>query len=120
MSNVKKSVKPKKNQINESCEVSSVPQEPKVIKLPRKSRAKKIPTKEEALKLLSDTSIELKQIIQDLKEDEMKISCMQLKKVPELIKETLCNLDEDLNEIEEQHQELLTHLSMGLLQQQDK
>ena len=34
---------------------------------------------------------------------------MQLKKVPELIKEKLCNLDEDLNEIEEQHQELLTH-----------
>ena len=67
MSNVKKSVTPKKNQINESCEVSSVPQEPKVIKLPRKSRAKKIPTKEEALKLLSDTRTELKQIIQDLK-----------------------------------------------------
>lgn len=109
MSNVKKSVNPKKTQINESCEVSLVPQEPKVVKLPRKSRAKKIPTKEEALKLLSDTSIELKQIIQDLKEDEMKISCMHLKKVPELVKETLCNLDEDLKEIEEQHQELLSH-----------
>ena len=109
MSNVKKSVKPNKTQNNESCEV----QEPKVVKLSRKSRAKKIakkiPTKEEALKLLSDTSIELKQIIQDLKEDEMKISCMHLKKVPELVKETLCNLDEDLKEIEEQHQELLSH-----------
>ena len=110
MSNVKKSVKSKKTAIvADNCEVFSIPQEPKVVKLPRKSRAKKIPTKEEALKLLSDTSIELKQIIQDLKEDEMKISGMQLKKVPELIKEKLCNLDEDLNEIEEQHQELLTH-----------
>ena len=73
MSNVKKSVKSKKTAIvADNCAVVLVPQEPKVVKLPRNSRAKKIPTKEEALKLLSDTSIELKQIIQDLKEDEMK------------------------------------------------
>lgn len=75
-----------------------LPAEPK----PRKSRAKPKPTKEEAMKMLQDASNDIKQIIIELKEDEQRVSSMQLKKVPELIKETLCNLSEDLDEIEEQ------------------
>ena len=109
MSNVKKSVKSKKTAIvADNCEVVLVPQEPKVVKLPRKSRAKKIPTKEEALKMICDACSEIKQIIQDLKEDESRIQGMSLKKVPELLTETLKNMEEDLKEIEEQHKELLS------------
>lgn len=74
----------------------------------KRIRAKKQkPTKEEKLKSLTESSNELKQIIQELKEDEMRLSSMPLKKVPELLKETLNNLDEDLKEIEEIYQELL-------------
>ena len=67
---------------------------------------KKKPTKEEALKMLSDTSKELKQILDDVREDEMKLSCMQLKRVPEMKKETISNLEEDLKEIDEQCEEI--------------
>ena len=109
MSNVKNSVKSKKTAIvADNFAVVLVPQEPKVVKLPRKSRAKKIPTKQEALKMICDACSEIKQIIQDLKEDESRIQGMSLKKVPELLTETLKNMDEDLKEIEEQHEELLS------------
>ena len=109
MSNVKKSVKSKKTAIvADNCEVALVPQEPKVVKLPRKSRAKKQPTKEEALKRICDACSEIKQIIQDLKEDESRIQGMNLKKVRELLTETLKNMEEDFKEIEEQHKELLS------------
>jgi hypothetical protein len=87
--------------------MSKVKSETKAEPKKRASRAKKQPTREEALKLLLDTSNELKQIIVDLKEDEIKVSSMQLKKIPELIKETLANLDEDQKEVEEQYNELL-------------
>ncbi len=73
----------------------------------RASRAKKQPTKEELMKMLNDGTVELKQIIQDLKDDEMKLYSVQgLKRVPELMKETLSNLEEDLKEIGEQIKEL--------------
>ena len=73
----------------------------------RASRAKKQPTREETLKLLLDASNELKQNIQDLKEEEIKISSLQLKILPELIKETLTDLNEDLEDAEGQYNELL-------------
>jgi hypothetical protein len=56
--------------------------------------------------MLSETSSELKMIIQDLKEDEGKVLPLGLKKVPELIKETLKNLEEDLEDIEEKYKEV--------------
>lgn len=65
----------------------SQPAEPKK----RAPRTKKQPTREEAIKLLTDASKDFKQIIQELQEDELRLSCMQLKKIPELIKETLSN-----------------------------
>ncbi len=105
MSAVNKPSKAKKIPLvkQEDCNSSMKP-EPKK----RAPRVKKAPpTKEESLKMLSDASCELKQIILDLKEDEMKLSCMQLKRVPELVKETINNLEEDVEEIEEEHQELL-------------
>ena len=77
---------------------------------PRKSRAKPKPTKEEAIKMLQDASNDLKQIIIDLREDEQRVASLQLKKLPELIKETLCNLAEDQEEIEEQLTELRNSL----------
>lgn len=71
------------------------------------SRAKAKPTKEEALKMLQDASGELKQIIYDLKEDDLKLCSLQLKRVPELVRETLKNLEEDKQELDEEYEELL-------------
>ena len=100
MSQVKKVPKAKK--LVSLDENSVLPPEPK----PRKSGAKPKPTKEEAIKMLQDASNDLKQIIIDLREDEQRVASLQLKKLPELIKETLCNLAEDQEEIEEQLTEL--------------
>ena len=73
-------------------------------------KPKKQMTREDALKMLTDTCNELKQIIQDLKEDQMKLQSvspsMPLKKVNDLINETLNNLNEDLEEINEKYEEL--------------
>ena len=104
MSQVKKVPKAKK--LVSLDENSVLPPEPK----PRKSRAKPKPTKEEAIKMLQDASNDLKQIIIDLREDEQRVASLQLKKLPELIKETLCNLAEDQEEIEEQLTELRNSL----------
>jgi hypothetical protein len=97
-----KVVKPVKKDKESENNVVSKP-EPKK----RASRAKKQLTKEETLKMLSDASNELKQVVLDLKEDEIKLAAISLKKVPELVKETLKNLEEDIEEINEQHKELL-------------
>ena len=104
MSQVKKV--PKSKKLVSLDENSVLPPEPK----PRKSRAKPKPTKEEAIKMLQDASNDLKQIIIDLREDEQRVASLQLKKLPELIKETLCNLAEDQEEIEEQLTELRNSL----------
>ena len=104
MSQVKKVPKTKK--LVSLDENSVLPAEPK----PRKSRAKPKPTKEEAIKMLQDASNDLKQKIIDLREDKQRVASLQLKKLPELIKETLCNLAEDQEEIEEQLTELRNNL----------
>ena len=102
MSNVTKPVKAKKTALV-SCDSAVAP-----VPKKRAPRVKKAPpTKEESLKILSDASCELTQIITDLKDDEMKLSCMQMKRVPELVKETLRNLEEDVKEIEVEYRELL-------------
>ena len=101
MSEVKKILRQKKLQ--------SVPENKELIaqeKKPRQSRAKKVPTKEEAMKMMQDTSNELKKIIQDLKDDQLKLASIPLKNVPDLIKETLSNLEEDLEEINENYEQL--------------
>ena len=87
--------------------MSNMKTEKKAEPKKRASRAKKQPTREEALKMLLDASNELKQNIQDLKEEEIKVSSLQLKILPELIKETLTDLNEDLEDAEEQYNELL-------------
>ena len=104
-----KAVRVKKAEVAEPFRKVEVPEpvvkaEPKV----RKSRAKAKPTKEELLKMLLDSSNEIKQIIVDLKEDECKIVKMCLKRVPEQLKETISNMEEDQKEIDEKYQELLT------------
>ena len=105
MSNVKKprAVKPKKqDEENKVIEEVKKPDEaPK-----KRGRTKKQLTKEEKLKLLSDASNELKQIKQDLKEDESRIQGLGLKRVPELVKETIKNLDEDIQDMQEEYEEL--------------
>jgi len=70
-------------------------------KKPRASRAKKPPTKQEAMDMLSNGAKVIREAIQDLKEDQVKCSSMPLKKVNELIGETLNNLQEDLEDIQE-------------------
>ena len=59
--------------------------------------------------MLQDASKELKQIIQDLKDDELKLAPLssQLKRVPELIQETIKNLEEDEQELNENYDEIL-------------
>ena len=104
MSQVKKV--PKSKKLVSLDENSVLPPEPKQ----RKSRAKPKPTKEEAIKMLQDASNDLKQIIIDLREDEQRVASLQLKKLPELIKETLCNLAKDQEEIEKQLTELENNL----------
>ena len=109
MSEKKLAAKPKVVRVKKESEVArsepiDIPKEPPK----RKSRAKKQPTKDEALKALNNASTELKQILVDLKEDESKLSGMVLKQVPALLKETLQNLDEDIKEIDEQYNELLS------------
>ena len=89
MSNVKQARAVKSKKQDEDKKVESLEEVKKPDEAPKKrGRTKKQPTKEEQLKLLSDASIELKKIIQDLKEDEMRTSSMGLK----IAKETLTNL----------------------------
>lgn len=77
--------------------------EPKV----RKPRAKKQkPTKEEALKLLQDAANEIKQEIEELKEDESRLSSMGFKRVPALVKDELEDLADDLAECEAEYEAL--------------
>ena len=58
------------------------------------------------MKLLSDAINELKQIIQDLRDDQSKLLSMPLKKVPELIQETIRNFAEDVEDMNAQYEEL--------------
>ena len=99
-----KIVKHSKSEMPENSEL--VAKEPK----PRKSRAKKIPTKEESLKMLQDTSKELEQIVADLKDDQMRLQGLSLKKVPELINEAISNLEEDKAANDQEYQELLSQV----------
>ena len=100
MSQVKKLAKPKK--LAPFNENAVLPAEPKQ----RKSRAKPKPTREEAIKMLSDASTDIKLIIKDLEEDEQRLQGQSFKKLPELVKETILNLTEDLEEIEDQLEEI--------------
>jgi len=70
----------------------------------RKPKAKL--TKQEMLKILQDSKDELNKIVVDLKDDEMKLQGMQLKQVFPLIQETLKNLAEDLEEIDEEYKHI--------------
>ena len=56
--------------------------------------------------MLQESSTELKQIVQELREDENKIQGLGLKKTPELLKETINNLDEDIQDMQEEYDEL--------------
>jgi hypothetical protein len=102
----KKVAKPKVVKVKK--EVAPIP-ELVEVKPKRASRAKPKPTKDEMLAGLKATSDELKLIIVDLKEDECKLQSMasQLKKVPELIKVTIQNLEDDCEDIDENYQQLL-------------
>lgn len=89
------------NKNQRSCQS---PKSPKVAeekpKRQRKARAK--PTKQELIKFFQDSMNELKQIVSELNEEEVKIRGLQLKQLPLLINETLQNLDEDMKEFEEE------------------
>jgi hypothetical protein len=104
-----KAQKPKVVKIKKELPVVSE-EDSKVESKPRKPRAKKQPpTKEEVLANMLATLNELKQIIADLKEDEQKLSGMmsQLKRVPDLLKVSIENMEEDVKELDEHYQEIL-------------
>lgn len=100
---VKKVAKhPKMKKIQEE-NLDSLQKEPKK----KATRTKKQPpSKEEVMKMLLDSSNELSQIIQELKDEEKLLTGQPLKRVFELIAETLKNLDEDKNEIDEEYKQL--------------
>ena len=56
--------------------------------------------------MLLDASNDLKQVIQDLKEDQMRLASMPLKKTNELLKESITNIEEDLEDILENYEQL--------------
>ena len=58
------------------------------------------------MSMLLNTSKELNQIIDDLKEDAAKIGGIQFKKLTVLIEETLQNLKDDNDEIMDKYKEL--------------
>ncbi len=80
--------------------------EPEPVPKTRKSRAKPKPTKEEALKMLDDAVNEVAEIIVDLKDDYEKIKGMTLKKLHELVADTIKNLEEDSLEFIDQAKEI--------------
>lgn len=98
MSNVKKT---KKLPVvkEEGATEKSVPKK-------RPSRAKKQMSKEETMKLLLDELVKIKQDIQDLKEDETKLSGIQLKYVSTLIQDELTALEEELQEVEDNYEKM--------------
>ena len=99
MSNVKKSKPMKIVKVQD-------PQPAKPEPKKRPSRAKPKPTKEETIKMLTESSCELKQIIHDLKDDECKLQGLGLKHVRELVKETISNLEEDVKELDQECKEI--------------
>lgn len=73
---------------------------------PRKSRAKVQPTKEEQITMIADAQKEMNSIISELKCEQEKLHPLGLKRMNELIVETLKNLDEDIAELDEHKKEL--------------
>lgn len=92
--------------IDSQCKVITTQDQEK--KEPKKRGRVKAPppTREETLKLLSDMKEQLNGLVRDLKEEEQKVLPLQLIAVPELIKATLQNLEEDLEEVEEKTKEV--------------
>jgi len=108
MSNVvKKQEKPKRVKIQEpepEVDFTASEIQPKKV---RKSRAKPKPTREDMLQLLLENQKNVKQMIDNMKEEEMKIQHMGLKKVAELVQGELEYLEEDLERLEEKYKEIL-------------
>ncbi len=75
-------------------------------KKPRASRAKKQPTREEAIDMLEEATRELNELINGLLEDEAKLVGMSLKKVPDLIKDSISDFQEDMAEIKDELEHL--------------
>lgn len=73
----------------------------------RGRKPKKQPTPEEFKKMLDDSKTELSNILKDLKEELEKVKPMNLKRIPELVNETILNLTEDLEDIQEKISELV-------------
>lgn len=99
----KKPRAPKKEPVAEQSEASK-PAE----KSAKKPRAKKQPpTKEEVMKALDESIGQVKVIIEDLKNDQnMLPASVPFKNIPALVADTLKNLEEDLQEIEDHRKEL--------------
>ncbi len=82
---------------------TKAPSEPKV----RKPRTKKQPpSKEEQLKKLNESADEVKQMIQGLRDELAKVNSLGLKEIPELVEDEICNLEEELEDINAHCKEL--------------
>lgn len=81
-----------------------------VIEQPKKAPAKRAkkqpPTKEEIKDLLNKSVLELDVIVKDLTEEKAHLIPLNLKRMNELVDETLKNLNEDLDEMKEKIKEI--------------
>ena len=75
------------------------PNAPKPAKKPRAKKA--APTKEEVLKELDTSLAALRVLVSELTDDKNKIPPSVFKNIPALVDETLKNLAEDIDEIED-------------------
>jgi len=75
------------------------PNAPKPAKKPRAKKA--APTKEEVLKELDTSLAALRVLVNELTDDKNKIPPSVFKNIPALVDETLKNLAEDIDEIED-------------------
>jgi septation ring formation regulator EzrA len=73
---------------------------------PKKRGRKPKLTKQQHLEQLDNDIQCLKQVVEELREDEKRIASLSLKRVPELLQETFKNLEEDIEELENGYKEL--------------
>ena len=74
---------------------------------PKRTRApRKKPSKDETINMLDLCLQDLRRMLSDLKEDEQKLTGLQLLHLPSLINVTKTHLEEDIKEVEEKLKEV--------------
>ena len=100
MSTKSRTIKEPKIQVQEPAD--TIPVTPLVADKPKRTRApRKKPSKDETINMLDLCLQDLRRMLSDLKEDEQKLTGLQLLHLPTLINVTKTHLEEDIKEVEE-------------------